>query len=607
MRPNPKRQEDYHKFDQIDGAHPLQEQVEDFCVLYHVRPRDSGKVAYFNFDLAREMGLVAANHPHKLNKALEGKLLETFGIVIINEYDLRQGEQMLKRFSVRPKKFMATRYLQLQHPSKQGKTSGDGRSIWNGHFKARGVTWDISSCGTGATCLSPATATEGKFFKTGDPAVAYGCGHANLLDGISSSLMSEIFNGNGVKTERILCVIEYSDQRAITVRVGKNLLRPSHFFRYLKQGQHKQLGQIADYYIDRQIANKEWPELKGRVRRYDYLLKKMNEIFATTSAQFETEYIFCWMEWDGDNILMDGGIIDYGSVRQFGLYHHEYRYDDADRMSTTLTEQKHKAKYMVKTFAQLVDFLKTGQKKNLREFDHHPCLNEFDRIFREVKRDIILKKVGFTRPWRDYLCQYHGRLVESFLQGYYYFESYKSQEGLVETEDGITRNAIFSMRDLLRIYPRYLLDREEGQELIKFEDFLACFASSYASDGDLERSPYKFKQARDWQLAYQQLAGKVAQKFHIPLAFLYDEFAKRAQHYNKYARITGDSLLYVAQEFIRYKKKVEFNHYTTLVEQFIKDQIVDRAFSLEMLSGRSRHRKFISKINRIVVDYREGL
>jgi hypothetical protein len=50
---------------------------------------------------------------------------------------------------------MATRYLQTQHRNRQGKTSGDGRSIWNGYLKSDNLIFDVSSRGTGATILSP--------------------------------------------------------------------------------------------------------------------------------------------------------------------------------------------------------------------------------------------------------------------------------------------------------------------------------------------------------------------------------------------------------------------------------------------------------------------
>ena len=154
----------YSRFDEINGQHPLQGDVDDFCVLYDVRPRSGGKVSWFNFELAEEMGLIEPGHPHKLNKELEKKLLETFALIIVNEYDLKNRKKMIQSSKVRPHKYMATRYLQLQHPNKQGKTSGDGRSIWNGCFQRNGITWDVSSCGTGATRLSPATAMKKKFF-----------------------------------------------------------------------------------------------------------------------------------------------------------------------------------------------------------------------------------------------------------------------------------------------------------------------------------------------------------------------------------------------------------------------------------------------------------
>ena len=69
-------------------------------------------------------------------------------------------------------------------------------------------------------------------------------------------------------------------------------------------------------------------------------------LFDLIMTRFENDYIFCWLDWDGDNILIkDGGVIDFGSVRQFGLYHHAYRFDDDERWSTNIKEQKKKVYY----------------------------------------------------------------------------------------------------------------------------------------------------------------------------------------------------------------------------------------------------------------------
>ena len=70
-----------------------------------------------------------------INKDLEQIILDTFSLQIINEYDLQQGKKYPPE-TIKPHPYMATRYLQTQHRNKQGKTSGDGRSIWNGYLKS---------------------------------------------------------------------------------------------------------------------------------------------------------------------------------------------------------------------------------------------------------------------------------------------------------------------------------------------------------------------------------------------------------------------------------------------------------------------------------------
>ena len=355
----------YRQFKKIDGRHPWREVSPDAYVDYAARTRHGGKVFYFNFELAKEMGLIGRRHPHRLNAGLAKAILDAFSLVIINEYDLEHRLHFPER-DVRPHPYMATRYLQCQHPSKKGLTSGDGRSIWNGCFKSRGGVWDISSCGTGATRLSPATAIFKKYYRTGDESHSYACGQADLVDGVCAALMSDIFHKNGIATERTLAIIAYEDGTAINVRAHRNLLRPAHLFRLLKQNRLTELKAAVDYYIARQIANGEWPRTAKAQNPYRLFLKHVTEDFARAAAVFESEYVFCWLDWDGDNVLMNGAVLDYGSVRQFGLYHHEYRYDDVERMSTTITEQKNKAKYIVQTFAQIVDSVITRRKKPIR-------------------------------------------------------------------------------------------------------------------------------------------------------------------------------------------------------------------------------------------------
>lgn len=330
-----------------------------------MRTLEEGKVTYFNFDLAKEMGLIESDHPHQMNRELENVLLETFAIRIINEYDHHSG-QAKKATRVKPKKFMATRYLQLQHADKTGRTSGDGRGIWNGSWTHNGKTWDVSSRGTGVTMLSPGAVEAGKPLKTGGRQFGYGCGLADVDELYGSALMSEIFHRQGIPTERVLLIIDIGKKLGIGVRTHLNLIRPAHLFGFLKQGNYKSLRQATNYLIDRQVKNKIWNMHSKGSARYQEMSEQISRAFARLSARLEMEYIFVWMDWDGDNILADGSIIDYGSVRQFGLCHDQYRYDDVDRFSTNLTEQKLKKRdRSFRHFCRLLTFCVPVAKDHL--------------------------------------------------------------------------------------------------------------------------------------------------------------------------------------------------------------------------------------------------
>jgi hypothetical protein len=594
----------YRAFERIDGSHPMREAGGDCFVDYRVRTRHGGKVAAFNFTLAREMGLISKGHPDQLTPELERAILETFSVVIINEYDIEHGTQFPKG-DIRDGACMATRYLQLQHPNKQGKTSGDGRSIWNGHISHNGKTWDLSSCGTGATRLSPATHIHKKFWKTGDPSISYGCGYSDLDEGLSTLFFSEILHKNKLPTERVLAVIEYPKSIAVTVRAHHNLLRPSHLFAQLRQGNLTALKALVDYYITRQELNGEWKGIPKRSReRYDYFLKKQTEIFATMSSTFEDEYIFCWLDWDGDNILMDGGIIDYGSVRQFGLFHAEYRYDDVDRYSTTILEQKRKARYIVQCFAQIVDFLHSGEKKNVKKFARHKCLKDFERIYEENKDKNLLKKIGYSEKMAESIFGNHRSLVRSFRDVFSYFEKARSKRGPYRVTDGIMRDAIFCMRDVLRELPQLYLS---GTGKLKADDFLEIAKSSYCKPEDLKKNIYRHHQVARFQKLYWDIAKKASRLCKMGLPDLYLELSMRSAIINKYDRITGDSITTITDKIMQRRPKVGPDEMQAMLKDFVEYQNLDPDTRSHMDHARLKQSRFMRSMLDIVREYREGL
>ncbi|MFP5387147.1 MAG: hypothetical protein ACLGHN_13795 [Bacteriovoracia bacterium] len=595
----------YSSFGRINGQHPFKSQVPEGRVEYKARYKKGGKVAFFNFELAKEMGLIPKSHPHTLNPELEREILETFSLVIINEYDVINNVK-IPEDEILPHTYMATRYLQLQHPDKTGRTSGDGRSIWNGTIRSNGTTWDVSSCGTGATKLSPACNINKKFYQTGDPSISYGCGLSEVGEGLETLFFSEVLAKNGFKTERILAIIEFEKGLGINVRANPNLLRPSHFFGHLKQGNLKTLKQVADYYVSRQIDNKCWTQttFKNEKEKYYYLARQVAKSFAETSARFEDEYIFCWLDWDGDNILMDGGIIDYGSIRQFGLFHAEYRYDDVQRYSTTILEQRQKAKYIVQCFIQIADFLTTGKKKSLSQFRKHEILSFFDRHFLECKDRNLTQKMGFKKQHQEILMSKHRNIVSKFRKTFSYFERSKSKRGVYKVADGINRDAIFCMRDILREFPQLYLTR---QSHLSDGEFMEVIKSSYAKKSDLKLTEIRRKQIKRFQNSYMEMINIIEKETGVAKAQLLLELTMRSSVINKYDRVTGDSISFIVQKVQKLRPKLKAEELYQLAQEFSYYQNLDPDQKRVSQQTPPRHKNIMQNLYSIVRECREGL
>ena len=558
-------------FDQLNGWHSWQDAVAGSYVMYPVRKLNEGEVLYFNFTLAEEMGLIAPKQPHVMTKSLRKEILETFSIRIINEYDQKQNIRYHP--SVRkPHGYMATRYLQLQHADKTGRTSGDGRSIWNGEITHEGITWDLSSRGTGVTCLSPGAVEAQKPLKSGSTKFGYGCGMADIDELLGAAIMAEIFHNSGLNTERVLCVIDLGDGNGIGVRAGKNLFRPAHLFLHLKQGQLETLRKATDYFIERQHKNGEWRFHHKSPQRYDLMLENLTQAFARFAAQLDREYIFAWLDWDGDNVLANAGIIDYGSIRQFGLRHDEYRYDDVDRFSTSLREQKKKTRSMIQTFAQMVDFLKTGRKKRIEQFRNHWSVLQFEKQFTLEIHEIFLKQMGLPLPLRQKMLRDQLPLVERLYRAYSELERQKTHKRTARVPDGLNRPAIFNMRSILTDLPKYWLANSPNHSLepMPSQLFFDLILAKSARGADRTPSPAILSKIKQFQLLYMLFLRKAKSgQDHVSLLRTLTQNAART---NRQDRLTGDGLLYIVDEILAKKKRGLVTHQGI---QALVDRLID--------------------------------
>lgn len=566
LAPQPSADGPYPNFQRIDGSHPWKYAVPNGFIEYQARILKKSKVVYFNFALAKEMGLIDKNHPHQLNKELEQAIINTFALRIINEYDQLTGLKVPAK-EMKQNRYMATRYLQLQHDCKLGTTSGDGRSIWNGQFLgANGISWDVSSCGTGVTRLSPGSVHEGRPVRTGDKIISYGSGLADVDEGVTAAILSESFHSRGILTERTLVVLEGPEGHGINVRAAKNLLRPSHLFLHLKQGNQLMLKSALDFHISKQVHNRELAPPRDS-EKYEAFLDQIAVTYGEFVARLEDEYIFCWLDWDGDNMLMGGGIIDYGSIRQLGLCHHHYRYDDVDRFSTNLKEQRAKAKYLVQTFVQLVDFVKTGQKKHLRHFAENKHLDLFEKTYRSTLQDCLLKRVGLNEAQRARVKTYRPDLLADFEKQFRFFERKDSNRGLKKTPDGVNNPAIFCARSLLRELPRSLLLREKELET---SVFLNLMSTPFLTKKELKRTSFYQKPVEQFQRTYLELLRFAYKGKPLRRALL--ETAMRASQSNRLNYASGDGILYVVDEILAKRKQMNRNEFVRLVDSLIHHQ-----------------------------------
>ena len=563
----------YEKFKEIDGRHPWRDVSPDGYIDYQARYRPNGRVLFFNFPLAKEMGLIPPDHPSSINKDLEHAILNTFSLQIINEYDIQKGRKFPPE-TIKPHPFMATRYLQTQHRNRQGKTSGDGRSIWNGCVKSENLLFDISSRGTGATILSPGAQEVEGFIPTGDYAHGYSSGLADLDEMLGSAVMSEIFYRQGIPTERCLAVIGFPDTTAIGVRTAPNLIRPAHMFRYLKQGRHQELKASVDYFIDREIENGFW-QIPDGAERYGKALDYFARSYAKLAALLEEEYIFNWLSWDGDNMLASGAVLDYGSIRQFAAKHDKYRFKDVDRYSASLAEQRGWARTLVQVFAQAMAFVESGVKENLNNFRNAGCLRVFDEAFAMEREQRMLWRIGFTSEQINYLMTNAQKEIRDFDRSLSYFEDRKVKKGVEKLPDGFTHNPVFLIRNLLRLLPAYYVAQsitrvDETSAYMPDEMFCGSMAASYVAKRDLEGTPARVAQIRQFQECYLKLVAALGGPFDLVLKTLQE----RSAVINHRHRITGDAVTWIIEEVIAMKGKIRIDGLQDAIDAFIDSQVL---------------------------------
>jgi hypothetical protein len=155
--------------------------------------------------------------------------------------------------------------------------------------------------------------------------------------------------------------------------------------------------------------------------------------------------------------------------------------------------------------------------------------------------------------------------VKRFDRAHKWFETTRSARGLVAVPDGITWNAVYSVRDLLRELPRiYVRDpRPVAAEVV-----LDIAASTYASRSDSRKTPARRRWAFEFQSAYLALARRAARLTGRPLRAVLSDLATRSAVVNAYTRITGDAVAHAAARLARARKALGPDGIYEVVDRF---------------------------------------
>jgi hypothetical protein len=192
-----------------------------------------------------------------------------------------------------------------------------------------------------------------------------------------------------------------------------------------------------------------------------------------------------------------------------------------------------------------------------------------DAAFATTKDRLLLRHVGFDRRVEDLLMARARPLIKRFDRAHRWFEAARSARGPVAVPDGITWDAIYSTRDLLRELPRiYAYDPQP----VPAATVLEIAASSYASRADRRPTPARSRRAREFQTAYLALARRAARLTGRPMRDVLGALAARSATINAYTRVTGDAVAHAAARLTRARKRLGPDGLYDVIDRFAQRQ-----------------------------------
>ena len=282
------------------------------------------------------------------------------------------------------------------------------------------------------------------------------------------------------------------------------------------------------------------------------------------------------------------------------------------RAALIITEQRAQSRYIVQTFAQIAHFVNTGKKVEISRFRNHPEVRRFDNTFNKSRLRMLLEKSGFSRHESEMLLHKNHRIVSTFERNFSWWERKTKQKKHYRVADGITKDALYSMRDILREMPAHL---NKSWTVMPIKTFMSHIASTYCGPNDATPSLVRRIWSERFQRSYMALIDACARHSESKREHIVGRMAARSSITNRRDRITGDAICNVGDKIIRSRKKLERRELFEVIASFIQDQIrvpevkikgiVRATVEQKKLSGKPE--TVLKALGRVVFEMRHGL
>ena len=226
----------------------------------------------------------------------------------------------------------------------------------------------------------------------------------------------------------------------------------------------------------------------------------------------------------------------------------------------------------------------------------------FDENFETQKNLNILNRMGLSPRKAKQVLKRNEQLIIDFRKTFSYFEQAKSVTGKVEIADGITWDAIFSMRNLLRELPLVFGFSEDH---ISAEDFIDMMKSDFALEQDLEVTGYRKQKIQLFQEQYLELMHITSKLFQESLSKTFEQASLRSLVINKSERITGDAVTHIVALLMKHRKKLKPESLFQLIQSIRVSQNLNP--DLKLKYPQIYPKALFKEVMELIKENREGI